>query len=150
MVTRISHTGLVVQDLDKQVAFYRDVIGLRILNEKSLVAPPTGDHTGIPGARRRLVFLGSAPDEHMLELVYYRDPLSPKGDPPERHQINGMHLCFEIENLQTVYKDLSEKGVRFLTPPRIIDSPEKGPVCLCYGQDPEGNWLEFIEELGDE
>lgn len=149
MIKGISHTGLVVQDIDKQVTFYRDVIGLKIIDEKEIIAPQTGDNTNIPDVRRKLVFLRNAVGKHSLELIYYIEPPSPTGSPLDRHQVNAMHLCFEIENLQAAYKEFSEKGVRFLTPPKVIEMPKGGSVCLCYAQDPEGNWLEFIEELPD-
>ena len=30
MITGINHAGLIVQDLDKEIAFYRDVISLEV------------------------------------------------------------------------------------------------------------------------
>ena len=145
---KLEHTGLVVQNLAKQVAFYRDVIGLKVIREAEVTAPPGGDHTAIQGVRRKLVFLGDDRSEHQLELIYYIDPLSPAGNPPAHHQIHSVHLCFKAEDLQHHYQNLLRQGARFLTPPKIIDLPQQGlRVCLCYAQDPEGNWIEFKEEL---
>jgi catechol 2,3-dioxygenase-like lactoylglutathione lyase family enzyme len=146
---QLEHTGLVVRDLDKQVAFYRDVIGLNVIREAEVTAPPGGDHTGIDGVRRKLVFLGNDNHEHQLELIYYINPVSPSGNPPAHHQVNSTHLCFKTENLQSYYEHLLRQGTRFLTPPKLIARPQQGDrVCLCYAQDPEGNWIEFKEELG--
>ena len=147
MIKGLSHIGLVVQDIEKQTAFYRDAIGLRLLHEREVEAPPDGDHTGVPGVRRKLVFMGDASGKELLELVYYIEPASAPGQPLDRSQVNSIHLCFDIDNLQGVYKDLQDKGVRFLRPPKVIQRPV-GPVCLCYAQDPEGNWLEFKDEFG--
>ena len=147
MITGLGHVGLVVKDLEKQTAFYRDVLGLKVLHERETVAPPSGDHTNIPGALRKLVFLGDANGNELFELVYYVNPKSPDGQPPDRHQINAMHLCFDFQNLQQAYEQLSGKGVQFLTEPKVIDRPNEGPVCLAYARDPEGNWLEFKDEL---
>lgn len=145
---RIEHTGIVVKNLDKEVAFYRDVIGLRILREAEVSAPSGGDHTGLDGVRRKLVFLGDDRGEPQVELIYYIQPASPGANPAERHQINSAHLCFTTENLLGSYQDLLDRGVRFLTPPKLIDRPEQGNrVCLCYAQDPEGNWIEFKDDL---
>jgi len=109
------------------------------------LAPPTGDHTNIPGVRRKLIFLGNAKGEELLELVHYIDPPSPSGQSLNPNQVNSIHLCFNVVNLQNNYRELSDKGVRFLTPPKVVNRPEGAPVCLCYAQDPEGNWLEFKE-----
>jgi catechol 2,3-dioxygenase-like lactoylglutathione lyase family enzyme len=151
MKIELEHTGLVVQDLDKQLAFYRDVIGLKVVREAEVTAPPGGDHTGFDGVRRKLVFLGRDENEHQLELIYYIHPASPAGNPPDHHQINSMHLCFKAENLQSHYEHLLRNGVRFLKPPMVIERPlYKDRVCLCYAQDPEGNWIEFKEEMDAE
>ncbi len=147
MINGFEHVGLVVKDAKKQKAFYCDTLGLRFLQEKESVAPSTGDHTNIPGARRKLIFLGDANGKELLELVYYIDPPSPVGSGNYPNQVNAIHLCFSASGLQEKYKELSDKGLRFLTPPKIIDMPGGGRVCLCYLQDPEGNWLEFKEVL---
>ena len=150
MINGLSHTGLVVRDIEKQIVFYRDIIGLEVVREKNTIAPITGDHTAIPNARRRLVFLGKANSEHKLELVYYSDPQSPEGQPNDRHQVNAIHICFDVEDSEQLYKELLSKGVKFLTPPKLIKGTEGSGASICYAQDPEGNWLEFIEKNEDE
>ena len=147
MIKGFEHVGLVVKDAEKQKAFYCDTLGLRVLSEREVPAPPTGDHTNIPGVRRKLIFLGDPNGKEILELVYYIDPPSPMGQPIYPNQLNAIHLCFNVAHLQEKYRELSGKGVRFLTPPKIIDGPGGSSVCLCYAQDPEGNWLEFKEVL---
>ena len=57
MVTGFNHSGFVVKDIDKMVAFYRDDLGLRVEREVDSKAPPSGNHTGIPGSHRILVFV---------------------------------------------------------------------------------------------
>jgi catechol 2,3-dioxygenase-like lactoylglutathione lyase family enzyme len=139
MMTGFEHVGLVVRDVEKQKTFYRDILGLQVLHEREVL--------GIPGVRRKLIFLGNEKGEELLELVHYIDPPSPMGQPIYPNQVNSIHLCFNIVNLQNHYRELSDKGIRFLTPPKVIEGPGGVSVCLCYAQDPEGNWLEFKEVL---
>lgn len=144
---RFDHVGIVVKDVEMQKKFYCDVLGLRLFGERDSIAPPTGDHTNIPGAKRRLIFLCDQNGEIVLELVYYLDPQSPAGQPLNPNQLNAIHLCFNVKNLQERYKELSLKGIRFLTPPKLLKTPDGKTVCLAYAQDPEGNWIELKEVL---
>ena len=77
MITGFNHSGFVVKDIEAMVRFYRDTLGLAVMREVDSVAPPEGDHTGIPGAHRTLVFVGKPEGEHALELVHFIDPPSP-------------------------------------------------------------------------
>ena len=143
MVTGFNHSGFVVQDIDKMVAFYRDDLGLRVEREVDSKAPETGDHTGIPGAHRTLVFVASD-GEHSLELVYYIHPGSPEGH-LKRNQLGAAHVCFNVDDLEKLHKDLVAKGITFVTDPIFTDNPDGSRRGICYCQDPEGNWLEFIQ-----
>lgn len=143
MIKGFNHSGFVVRDLEKMVAFYTQALGLEVLREVETVAPPEGDHTGIPGARRKLVFVGKAGDSHALELVHFIEPPSPEGH-LDRHQLGAAHVCFNVEDLEGLYDRLKAQGVRFVTPPKWRQTPQ-GSVGICYAQDPEGNYLEFIQ-----
>ena len=142
MISGFNHTGIVVRDLDRMVRFYTQQIGLKILLELDSVAPPDGDHTAVPGARRKLVFVGYDND-HRIELIQYIEPESTDAH-ADRHQLGSMHVCFDVTDLRATCEALSTRGVRFLTEPKFrdIDGRTLGVV---YAQDPEGNWLEFVE-----
>ena len=144
MVTGFNHSGFVIKDLDVMVAFYRDALGLTVVRDVDSVAPPTGDHTGIPGAVRRLVFVGKPEGDHVLELVHFIEPPSPDGH-LDRRQLGAAHVCFNTDDLQGLYDRLLDEGIKFVTPPIFRDVDGGGRTGICYAQDPEGNWLEFIE-----
>jgi catechol 2,3-dioxygenase-like lactoylglutathione lyase family enzyme len=147
MITGFNHTGFVVDDLDGMVHFYRDTLGLSVIRERDSQAPPSGDHTGIPGAHRYLVFVGKPEGQHLLELVHYIEPKSPERAEPVRNQLGSAHVAFNVKDLAGLHRELSAAGVRFVTPPIEQTTPDGRRSKVCYGQDPEGNWLEFIEAL---
>jgi hypothetical protein len=43
-----------------------------------------------------------------------------------------------------VYEELKDK-MKFVTEPKWRTRPDGSTVGLIYGQDPEGNWLEFTQ-----
>ena len=143
MVLGFNHSGIVVQDLDKMVRFYRDDLGLKVLHEVESVAGPQGNHTGIPGSRRSLVFVGRDDEKHRLELVHYIDPKSPDGH-LQRNQLGAAHVCFDVEDLARLHGELVAKGIEFVTAPLFTETPE-GTRGIVYCQDPEGNWVELIQ-----
>ncbi len=144
MITGFNHSGFVVKDIEAMVAFYRDTLGLSVMREVDSVAPPEGDHTGIPGARRTLVFVGKPDGEHALELVHFIDPPSPEGH-LHRHQLGAAHICFNVTDLGELASELKEQGIRFVTDPIFHEMPDGKRRGICYIQDPEGNYVELIQ-----
>ena len=140
MINGFHHTGIVVKDLDKMVRFYTEDVGLDLLLELDSIAPPDGDHTGFPGARRKLVFVGFEQD-HRIELIQYHDPPSPEGH-LERHQLGSMHVCFRVDDVWGLHQSLGARGVRFVTEPKFREVNGKR-LGVVYARDPEGNLLEF-------
>ncbi len=145
MITGFNHTGIVVHDIDAMAKFYTEVLGLKKLGEVDSVAPAGGDHTGFPGAKRKLVFVGY-PDGHRIELVKYHNP-SEKPGHLDRNHLGTAHICFNVKDLAATHRDFSKKGVRFQTEVRWRDTPQ-GRMGIVYARDPEGNWLEFIQAAG--
>ena len=144
MITGFNHSGFVVQDLDLMVRFYRDTLGLTVLREVEQDPAHTG-HTGIPGARRFLVFVGKPEGEHALELVHYVEPPSPEGH-LATNQLGSAHVAFNVDDLAGFHAQLSALGVRFVTPPIFRENATGGVFGICYARDPESNWLEFIQQ----
>jgi len=144
MVTSFNHSGIVIRDLETMVSFYRDILGLTVIREVESVAPPAGNHTGIPGSERMLVFVGKPDGDHLLELVHYREPKSPNGH-LERNQLGASHICFNVEGLANLHEKLISQGISFVTPPIYTDLPNGSRTGICYFQDPEGNWIELVE-----
>ncbi|MCI0440655.1 MAG: VOC family protein [Chloroflexi bacterium] len=145
MITGFNHSGFVVRDMEKMVEFYRDALGLTVLREVSSVAPPEGDHTGVPGARRALVFVGKPGEAHQLELVQFIEPASPDHGHLKNYYLGAAHVCFNVDDLATLCKDLKARGIQFVTEPILRKTPDGKTRGIVYAMDPEGNYLEFIQ-----
>ena len=53
------------------------------------------------------------------------------------------HFGFVVENIKDTAEEMAEKGARILNSPAAIIPGRFS----CYLQDPDGNWLEFVEDL---
>ena len=82
---------------------------------------------------------------HQLELIQY---ISPTGGRArfERNDLGASHLAFFVEDLDRFYQETSQRGLTFVNPPTAL-TDDSGKVVrkIAYSQDPDGNWLEFIE-----
>jgi catechol-2,3-dioxygenase len=125
----LSHVVLHVDDMDKMVAFYRDVLGLTI-------------NQGIRSTDA-LVFLTADPETDDHEIAFIRGR---KGDATILN-----HIAFRVstpEDVKAFYDQFIESGVP-------IDHTvshsyvTKGNTVSCYFLDPEGNRLEVYALVKD-
>ena len=129
--------------MEAMTAFYRDVLGLVVQFEAEVEGEFISKLMGFPDTRARITFLEKQGDKHVLELLQHLSRAGGDGH-CARNDAGAAHLCLTVDDAESTYRDLLAKGVRFVNPPAAGDSP-MGPIKLCLGQDPEGNWLEFIE-----
>ena len=86
----------------------------------------------------------SAEDNNLIELLWYKSHPKKPTKTKEICQIGISHPAFTVKNIDYEYKKLRKKGIKFHCPPQI--SPDgKAKVTFC--QDPEGNYIELVEEL---
>jgi len=123
LVKKLLHTRMRVSDMDQTIAFYKDVLGLEVLERKT---SPRGSH---------LAFLKGPNSEELIELCSF----PPSG--PVKVQEDLVHLAFEVDNLDETIRALEAKQIK------ITD----GPTCSSSGSRfifidaPDGYEIELIE-----
>ena len=122
-IKKLLHTRYRVNDLEKTVAFYRDVLGLQ----------ETSRHTSPRGST--LVFLKVPEGEEEVELCCY------PSSGPVQVQPDLTHLAFEVDDLEAFTKQLAKKGVKLSDGPTRTSS---GSV-FAFVDAPEGYEIELIE-----
>ena len=142
----MNHTGFVVSDMERSLAFYRDLLGLKEERNQILEGEFISELAGYPDAKLHIIYLGSGDNRHSVELIQYLNPPGTAVAMPERHQVGASHLGVIVDDLDAFYAELSSHGARFVSPPAIrpgavYPMASKG----CYMQDPDGNWLELLE-----
>jgi catechol 2,3-dioxygenase-like lactoylglutathione lyase family enzyme len=147
-VTGILHTGLTVSDLDRSLAFYRDLLGLELIARWDSQQPYLRTVVGYPDAELRIALLrlpgpaGAA--GHHIELLEYRRPRGRRGDANTYHPGNG-HVAFMVDDLDAIYRDLQAKGVRFKSAPVDITHGRNTGARAVYLFDPDDITLELIQ-----
>jgi lactoylglutathione lyase len=122
-VRKLLHTRYRLNDLERSVRFYKDVLGLEeIRRNKS----PRGSE---------LVFLKTPGSEELIELCSF--PASG----PVQVQPDLTHLAFEVESLETFGKHLAAHGLNYSDGPHY---KEKGGG-FAFIDAPEGYEIEVIQ-----
>ena len=115
MFSRMDHVAISVQDMDKVVAFYRDIIGMEKVFDREFDVK-MAQLIGVPGARVRIVHMKL--NNSVIELFDYHYPVGRPPRPDAQQSDYGMiHIGFIVEDFHATYQRLVEKGVRFLAEP---------------------------------
>jgi len=121
--TKLLHTRYRLNDLERTVKFYKDVLGLEeVRRHKS----PRGSE---------LVFLKASESEELIELCYF--PTSG----PVQVQPDLTHLAFEVESLEGFGKHLAKLGIQYSDGPHM--KPDGGGIAFIDA--PEGYEIELIQ-----
>jgi catechol 2,3-dioxygenase-like lactoylglutathione lyase family enzyme len=139
MIKGLEHAGLSVADLDRSIAFYRDLIGLEVI--RVIEAGPEmrlGEVVGLPGCRARIAHLqkGSA----MLELFEYQEPRGRKLPEDHKQADHGfIHVGFTSTDTRAEYQRLRSQGVQFISEPVEF----RPGVWIAYFHGPDGEVCEL-------
>ena len=143
MILATNHTSFTVRDVEKSAAFYRDLLGFKLLSLAERAPGFAELATGIPGAHLKVAYL-EIPGGHRLELIQYLHPPGVKID-PRTHNVGSAHLALEVDDLHRAYRDLKAHGVRFKGEPiEVPAGPNKGNL-MVYMLDPDDFTLELIQ-----
>ena len=146
IVEWINHTGLVVSDMERSLAFYRDVLGLVEERSDVLEGEMISQLTGFENARIHIAYLGIGDMRHSVELVEYLKAPQAARRPDRRATPWASHLGIIVGDLDSVYRDLSGRGVEFVgAPTSRPDAPYPWARKACHLVDPDGYLIELIE-----
>jgi lactoylglutathione lyase len=124
-VRKIEHLGIMVNKLERSIAFYEEVIGLKLVSILT--------HTN---EALKLAFL-SFPDTPQTEIELiegYNDAL------PEEGKVH--HLAFTVDDIEGEFERIKSLGIPLIDDD-ITTLPNGGRYFFFHG--PDGEWLEFFQ-----
>ena len=116
----ITQVLIPIDDFDRGVAFYRDVLGLPLL----FTAPP------------QMAFFQCGAVRVLVGVT-----------PPGQKAQRGSVIYFSVKDIHGVHASLSNEGVQFKAPPHIVNRSGKSEVWLAEFVDPDGNQLALMSEI---
>ncbi len=144
MLKSFFHTGFVVDDLEESLQFYVNVLGMRLAGRMERQGEFVNQLLAFPDAHVKGAFVDKG-EGHQLELIQYINPVSGPGG-VSRNDLGATHLAFFVQDIDTFYEATRQRGLRFNSPPAALaDDHGNLQRKALYAQDPDGNWLEFVE-----
>ncbi len=140
----VYHTGFTVSDIERSVAFYRDVLGMRLVRRQTGTAPYLARVTGFDGVRLEIALLQPADGGSMLELLQYVSHPAPATDRATNRPGTG-HLCFNVDDLRAAGAALSRRGVTLVSAPTEITAGSHAGGWAVYLRDPDGFTVELYQ-----
>ena len=141
MILGFRHAGIVVEDMERSLAFYCEKLGFKVVNQQDECGPYIDYLLQIASAQVTTVKL-AAPDGSMIELLKFSRPMGPI----RKHEIFEhclSHVAFTVDDIDGMYEKLMEEGVSFKAPPLVSQEGRK----VCFMLDPDNTWIELVQEL---
>lgn len=118
-ITGIGQISIIVKDVERATAFYRDVLGLPLL-----FTVPGMAFFDCGGVRLMLGHASSPELDHPSSILYFRVP-----------------------EISAGYQRLVEQGVTIVAPPRLIAPMATYDLWMAAFRDSEGNVHELMSEV---
>jgi len=128
---RILHTMLRVGNLEKSIAFYTEILGMKLLRRKEY---PEGKFT--------LAFVGYQEESQgaVLELTYNWDT--------ENYDLGSGfgHIAIEVEDAYQTCELVRQRGGKVV---REAGPMKHGTTVIAFVEDPDNYKIEFIQKKND-
>jgi len=119
-LSAIGQIAVVVHDLPRAVAFYRDTLGMRLLFE----APPKMAFFDCGGIRLMLSLPETAEFDHPSTIIYYN-----------------------VDDIQQAAAVLQSRGVVFDSPPHVVARLPHADLWMAFLRDADRNPLALMSEV---
>jgi catechol 2,3-dioxygenase-like lactoylglutathione lyase family enzyme len=145
-ISRFSHLGLCVSDLEGSLRFYGEGLGFREESRLRMKGAEVERLLGLEGVELVAVYL--VRDGTRLELLHYPARELCAGETPRPLDQPGLtHLSLRVDRLDATLSDLEALGGSVLEQTRI-DRPEHRTAAV-FVLDPDGTRIELLEAPGD-
>jgi len=143
--------AIVVRDLERAVAWYRDVLGLTVVARESDATAP-GEAFGVRCGEARwdaaTLVLPARPEQYALRLERWHTPATVERAPAVANQLGPFRVAFLVDDAHAWHADLERRGVRCTGPPVWLDMGPEIPIdglWALFFLDPDGACVELIQ-----
>jgi catechol 2,3-dioxygenase-like lactoylglutathione lyase family enzyme len=142
MIRAFNHTSFTVTDMDRALRFWTEGLGFQAAS----VSPRAGNWqeavTGVPGAELLVAHLYGHGTH--IEFIQYLSGAGASG-PIEPNRETAAHVCFEVDNIETIWQGLMALGASSQGRIAAVASGPMNGLRAGYLRDPGGIVIELVE-----
>ena len=140
-MAELFHVGLTVKNLERSIAFYRDVIGLKEGDRLELKSEAYRTYTKNPAAHIKFTYMTS--DDFTLQLIEY---VGGGGDALDlsHNRAGCLHLAFRVPDADAKLREIQQRGNGEVISEIVQLSSRSRNF---YAKDPDGVLIEFSQVL---
>ncbi|MEI0478973.1 VOC family protein [Brachyspira pulli] len=148
MLKEIMHVGITVSNIENSIKFYRDILGLTLKGQAIMEGKETDALFAMNNCKVKIAYLNGSNNimSPPIELLEFVNNKTIK-DKPQLNKISISEICFRVDNIEKVYKNLIDNNVEYLSEPQEFDFTAYGfsKSKALYFKDPDGIILELME-----
>ena len=140
-VINVNHYNFTVSDLDRSISFYKEFLGMTLLDCSERDPEFSIRATGYSNISLIIAYL--VKDDFRLELIEYKHSktrITRSGD-----EATYGHICLNVTGLLEFYLDNKDK-IKFVSEPLKIPAGPNKDKFMVYIHDPDGNKIELIDD----
>jgi catechol 2,3-dioxygenase-like lactoylglutathione lyase family enzyme len=138
------HTGITVSNLERSLAFWRDVLGFELSHTAHQKGELAREITGVEGAEIKLAVL-KTPGGHKIELLEYFGPADRKRANLRPCDVSSVHVALLVHDLDTLLEKIATSGWNAAGKPQTLTKGPNSGKRVVYVRDPDGTTIEFME-----
>ena len=138
------HTGITVSNLERSLAFWRDVLGFELSHTAHQRGEFAQEITGVEDAEIKLAVL-RAPGGHKIELLEYLAPEDRKHVDPRPCDVGHVHIALVIDDLDAVLERIAASGWKAAGKAQTLKTGPNAGKRVVYVRDPDGTTIEFMQ-----
>ena len=138
------HTGITVTNLERSLAFWRDVLGFELSHRAHQAGELATEITGVSGAEIQLAVL-KTPTGHKIELLEYLAPAGRKQIVPRPCDVGSVHIALTVDDLGAVLSAIAPFGWKVAGAPQTLQSGPNAGKRVVYVRDADGTTIEFMQ-----
>ena len=139
------HTGITVSNLERSLAFWRDVLGFEYSHSAHQTGEQVEQITGVKASELKLAVL-KTPTGHKIELLEYLAP----DDRKERNDLRPcdlghVHIALVVDDLEAILQKMAASEWKAAGNPQMLTVGPNAGKRVVYVRDPDGTTIELMQ-----